>query len=129
MTAVERGDHACAMPLGERDNRGIDDAEGKVDVLLGELGDPFPLTLQYRLDEQLPASERPSEGKLGVGSDPICEQVTDLGDHELGDQQRLGRALEEVDTPSMMKVLGRSRGVERSGVDDQHRSARHAVAS
>ena len=50
MTAIERGEALDAKALAGGDDRGVDEAEGQVAVLLEQLGDAGPVGWLDRLD-------------------------------------------------------------------------------
>ena len=74
----------------------------------------------YRLNEELSSRYRPCERRLGVRSDPVCEQITDFGHDEGRDHERRFGACQKFDTPTMIPIRGRRSRIERACVDDQH---------
>ena len=88
VSVIERRDRFGAVSLREHHDGGVDNPQGKIDVTLGELGDPRPLGIEDWLDDQLAIRDRFRECDFGVGPDSCLQEVRDLGDHECGDEER-----------------------------------------
>jgi hypothetical protein len=50
---IQRCDDVDMVSFCERDHRGVSDLERKVEMLLGEAGDPLRLRIEHRLDHEL----------------------------------------------------------------------------
>ena len=86
---VEGREVRLVKPFADRDHGGIDDAQIEVDVLVEQLNDPVPVGGLDGFGEQLAGAQRCRERALGRGTDPIGEEVCDLGDDE-----RSGRGID-----------------------------------
>ncbi len=70
---IKRCDRIGTVSLCERDHGGVHDPERKVEILLGEVGDPLPLRLEHRLDDDFPVGDRTAKRQFGMGTDPVCQ--------------------------------------------------------
>jgi hypothetical protein len=88
--AVEGGDLLDVQALSGGDDGGIDAAQREVAVDAHELCDPQPLVDGDRFGNEVAGGEVTEKSDLCVSAEPGAEQVDDLGDDELGDEERAG---------------------------------------
>ena len=123
VAAVERCHFGGIKPLGHGDHGGVDRAQRQIAVLGYELGDADRITSVQRLDEEVAGGQVAKEADLGLPSKPGANQIDDLGDDESGEDERPRVGLEQLQTGSVMGVIGVDVGVERTGVQDQRDGA------
>lgn len=115
MPAIGRRDRVELQPLGDRDQRRVDEAD--LFVLADELLDTAPVVMSNLFDRQLPMRNRANEGALGTGADPFVEEVGDLGQNRHGNEQRVVEAFKERTRLAMPGVALVGQGVQDAGVD------------
>lgn len=82
---VEGHDDRSAQSLGECDDRRIGATEGKVGVLLDELGHSHEVVSARPFDVEL--GDAPQELALRAGAQAPADEVGRLSDYERGDDQ------------------------------------------
>lgn len=131
VTPVQRRDRIDPESLSRRHNRGIHRAEGQVAILGDEFGDADPIAGKDRIGGEVSCCEISEESDLGIGSDPLFDEIGDLGDHELGNDQRPRVRKQERETRVVIAVILINVGVERTRVDEKgyRRASRRKIAS
>lgn len=120
MAPIQRRNRPEVEPLSERDDRGVDNAQLQVRVLVNQRRDPSPIGCRDLADHQLTPLDRRRKRELGSGAETVREKVRDLGHDQHRNDERAGRAGEKFDARVVMAIApGRGR-IQRTGVDDQH---------
>ncbi len=122
VAAVERGDLSDPETFGSCDHRGVHRPERKVAVDTDEFGDPKPVGRRYRLWDEASRSEVADEPDFGADAEPCPKEVDDLGDDELGDDERSLVGLEKLQAVDVPSVVAVDVGVQRTGVAEQRDS-------
>lgn len=101
-----------------RHDRGIDGSEWEIAITRDELCDAQPVSGRNRLDAERASGEIAKEADLGLRTKSCTEQVSDLGHHKHGDEERTGMVLEKVQRRDVIAVIGVDVGIQRTGVDE-----------
>ncbi len=88
VTAVERRQSLDTEPLAGGHDRGVENAERQVTVLLEQIDDACPIEGLDRLDQNLAVTQGAGKRLLRRRADATTEEVGDLGDDERRDDQR-----------------------------------------
>lgn len=97
MSPVECCDIGDVEPLGCSHYRGVDGSEREIPIPAHQLGDPEPVTGQYRLDGELPGGKITQEPDFGLCSEATPYEVDDLGDDKRGDDEATWVGEQEVE--------------------------------
>jgi len=119
VTAVQRRNLVDLQAFGSRDHGSVDAAEREVAVGAHELGDPQPFVGGDRFGDEVARGEVAKEPDFCVRAESRTEEVDDLGDDELGNEQRAGVSLEELEAFVVVVVVRVDVRVERPSVDDE----------
>jgi hypothetical protein len=117
--AVEGGDLLDVQAFCGGDDGGIDASEREVAVGAHQLCDPQPLVDRDWFGNEVAGGEVAEKSDLRVSAEPRTEQVDDLGDDELGDDERARVSLEELEAVVVVVVVGVDVRVEGPRVDDE----------
>lgn len=125
VTSVEGGDLRDPEALGGSDDRRVDRPEREIAVGSDELGHPEPVARGHMVDGEGAARKVAEEPDLRFDAESRRQQIRDLGDDEARDDERTEVGLEQLETRSVVSVVGVDVGIERACVDEQrgYRSA------
>lgn len=115
---VKGGDLAQLKPLRDRDDDRVDAAETQVGVGLDQLRSTAEIRVQGMFDMDSSAREAAEEVRLNVYPRASGKQVADLGDYEVGHEERVAGRLEEAFAGLVVGVVDKRRRDERAGIDD-----------
>ncbi len=117
--AVEGRDLRDLQPLGERDDRRIDRAQGQIAVPPDQLHDPRPVLGIDRDRLQGAMTQVGEEVHLRGRTTAATDEVRDLCDDEHGHEDGSGMARQDLDAGPMVVIIRVEIRDQRPGIDDE----------
>ena len=114
--------HCDLVSLCECNCRDVHYPERKVEILFGEAGDLVPLRVEHWLDDEFPVCDRTDEREFGMSTDPVREQVADLGHDSSWNEERPLGTRKQLDAPTVVTIAPSRCSVKRSCVHNKHHS-------
>lgn len=122
---VECGHLRLVETLGERDDAGIHDSQGQVDIARLQLAAASQISPDRRLDAVGAGQDVVEEDQPSVARQSACAPVVELGKDKGWHDEILVRAGQQSGTARMVRICRVERGEQRTGVaDERHSSAR-----
>lgn len=121
---IQRIQAAHAEPLGDGDDRGVDDTETGIRASVEDLDGAMEVRIGQGLEAPVRGREMAGEVGLRAWAQPGSDEVADLRQRGLGHDDRLGLAPQRVTGAGVSRVGGVDQGIEHAGIDnDCHGSA------
>jgi hypothetical protein len=97
VTPVKGGEPLDVQTLTHNNHRTIHRPERQISIPGHQLGDAEPITGGDRLDGEVAPGQVAEQPDLCVGPQARADQIDNLGDNQLGNQQRPGMGPQEVE--------------------------------
>jgi hypothetical protein len=117
VAVVQGQDTRNAVPLGEGENRGVDQSDVAVGVGLDDLDAPLQIVGRERLEPELGRYDGPQHCQLDAHAEPARHEIVDLGEDRDWDDKSLTAFSHEAADRQVVVVISIDEGVEPTGVD------------
>ena len=106
-------------PLGDGDDRGVDEPEAEVVVGLNQFKASFIVVRDEVDDVETGAGDKPKEARLSTWPEPILDQPRCLRNNRSDDREVSPRT-EQVSTRLMIRFVPITSSDEDAGIDEDH---------